>query len=226
MVPGRRSTFPQLQRALLAAVTVLHALNVYPVAGSQLRFTMVLLAIVAAICVHDALLVLADGWTWGPQRFRRAKLVLAALPIAVYLVSLSSATQAYRRLAPLDLPGTSGIHIDPDERARYHWVLQKISQSCDSFVSFPAMHSLYLWTGKLPPVYPEVDGWQPYLSRERQAVERRMLAGPRSCVLYIDHLVPFWLPAKDTSKRTLLGFIQEQFVEVDARTDFHFLVRR
>ena len=100
--------------------------------------------------MHDALLVLAAGRTWDPQLFRRAKLVLAALPIAVYLFSLVSAVQAYRRLAPLDLPGTAGIHIDGDERARYHWVLQKISQSCDSFISFPAMHSLYLWTGKLP----------------------------------------------------------------------------
>jgi len=226
MLPAFESPFPQFQRALLAAVTVLHSLTVYPVAGSQLRFTMVLLTLVATLCVHDALPVLTAGWTWDAQRLRRAKLVLAVLPIAAYLLSLASAIQVYRRLAPLDLPGTSGVHIEPDERATYHWILHKINQSCDSFVSFPAMHSLYLWTGKLPPVYAEVDGWQPYLSRERQAVERRMLEGPRSCVLYIDHLVPFWLPPNNTPGRTLLGFIQEQFVEVDARNDFHFMVRK
>ena len=186
----------------------------------------VLLTIVATVCVHDSLRVLTAGWTWPPLHLRRAKLALGALAIGAYLLSVSSAVQSYRRLVSLDLPGTSGLHIDREERANYRWVLQKIDQSCDSFVSFPAMHSLYLWTGKLPPVYPEVDGWQPYLSRERQAVERRMLEGPRSCVVYIDHLVPFWLPPKNTAHLTLLGFIQDNFVEVDVRNDFHFLVRK
>ena len=226
MLPPKESAFRQFPRALLAAVTVLGGLYVYPVAASQLRFTMVLLAIVATISVHDAVLALTAGWTWTEARRKHAQRLLAALPVAAYLLTIFTAVQVYRRLSPLDLPGTTGIHIDPDQRDGYQWVVHKVNQGCDSFVSFPAMHSFYMWTGKVPPVYPDVDGWQPYLSRERQAVERRMLEGPRSCVVFIDYLVPFWLLPEDTPDRTLLSYIQEKFVEVDRRGDFHFLVRR
>jgi hypothetical protein len=225
LVPPRNGIVP-FHRVLLASVMVLHALNVYPVASSQLRFTMVLLGIVAIVCLHDALTGLAGEWAWLWQRRRRAGIVLATMPVVAYLFLIAGGMHTYARFAALGLPGTTGIHIDPDDRALYRWVIDNVAASCDSLVSFPAMHSFYLWSGKVPPVYPDVDGWQPYLNRTRQAVERRLLDNPRACVVLVDKLVPFWLPPEDTARRTLLGFIRDHFVEQNVRDGFHLLVRK
>lgn len=143
-----------------------------------------------------------------------------------YLFSAGSAFAHYERLTPLDLRGTAGIHIDPEDRETYHWVVSHTKRSCDSLVTFPAMPSLYFWTGMMPPVYPDVDGWQAYTNRERQAIERGILASPRACVVVVDKLMRFWLPNTNASQSTLLGFIRENFVETDRHLGFHFLERK
>jgi hypothetical protein len=217
---------PAFHRAVLAALTVLHSLLIYPVAGSQMRFTMVLVAMVTVVCLHDAAQAVTATWGWDEDRRRRAGMALAALPVALYLFSLSGIVRLYTASPPLGLAGSAGIRLDREDRALYRWVLGSVGKSCDSFVSFPAMHSFYLWSGKVPPVYPDVDGWQPYLNRERQAVEQRILAGPRSCVVLVDRLMPFWLRPELTAHRTLLDFIREHFVEADSRGGFHVLVRK
>ena len=75
----------------------------------------------------------------------------------------------------------------------------------------------------VPPVYPDVDGWQPYINADRQAVERLLLSSPRACVLVSDRLIRLWLPGEST-EATLLVFIRENFVEADQHEGFHFLV--
>jgi hypothetical protein len=233
LVPPERDTIPLFYRGLLAATTVLHGLSVYPVAGSQLRLTMVLLGIAMVVYVHDSLPLVANEWNWDASKRRLARVALAALPLAGYLFSITSGVRTYAHFPPLGLAGTTGIRIDPDDRRTYHWVVDKVRASCESLVSFPAMHSLYLWSGKIPPVYQDLDGWQPYLNSQRQSVEHRLLERPRACVVFVDDLVKFWLPPEDTEHRTLLGFIRQRFVEQDflphgdqsyARKGFHLLV--
>ncbi len=156
---------------------------------------------------------------------RRAEKAAIAFALAGYLFSVGGALNHYLRLPALDLPGTSGVHIDPDDRATYHWVVSHARGSCDSLISFPAMHSVYFWTGMMPPVYPDVDGWQAYANADRQAVERRVLSSPRACVLVIDNLMPVWFPGQNTQS-TLFDFIRENFVEAARHEGFHFMVRK
>jgi hypothetical protein len=224
LLPGADA--PVWPRRVLAAVTVLQALNVYPVAGSQVRFTIVLLTITAALNVHDSLSVLVSQKRWSSPAMRRAEIAAALFVCAGYLVSADVALAAYLRLPSLDLPGAQGVHLEPADRYRYHWIVSRVRNNCDSLVSFPAIHSVYLWTGMVPPVYPDVDGWQAYTNAARQAVERSVLASPRACVVISDPLTRFWLPAGEATPATLLGFIRAHFVEVDRYDGLHFLVRR
>ncbi len=225
LLPGASANFALWPRSVLAAVTVMHAMNVYPVAGSQLRFTMVLVAIAAAKMAHDAWTVLRRDTIWNRRTMRRAEKAVVAFAVAGYLFSLGSALTNYLRLTPLDLPGTSGVHIDPDDGVTYHWIVSHALGSCDSLVSFPAMHSVYFWTGMVPPVYPDVDGWHAYANADRQAVERSVLSSPRACVLVSDNLIRFWFPGENT-EASVLVFIRENFVESARYEGFHFLVRK
>jgi len=226
LLPGARTGTPLWPRSVLAAVTVLHAMNVYPVAGSQVLFTLVLLAITAAVNVHDAWSILGRDGMWSSKIMRRAEMAAVFLAFAGYVASTDVAFGAYAGKPPLDLPGTQGVHLQAEDRQKYHWIVSQVRGTCDSLVSFPAMHSVYFWTGMLPPVYPDVDGWQAYTNAERQAVERNILASPRSCVLINDTLTRFWLPAGEKTPSTLLGFIREHFVEVNRYEGLHFLVRK
>jgi hypothetical protein len=225
LLPGASAHFALWPRAVLAAVTAMQALSVYPVAGSQLRFSTVLVAIVAAQIAHDAWMVLRRDGAWTRLAIRRAEKAAIAFALAGYLFFVGGALDRYLRLPALDLPGTSGVHIDPDDRVTYHWVVSHARDSCDSLISFPAMHSVYFWTGMMPPVYPDVDGWQAYENADRQAVERRVLSSPRACVLVIDNLLPVWFPGNNT-QATLFSFIHENFVEAARHEGFHFLVRK
>ena len=224
MLPSTAAV-PLWPRAVLASLTVMQAMIVYPVAGSQLRFMMVPLALVAMVMVYEAWIALGLGEIWSGLRTRRAEHAAIAFLLACYLFTAGRALINYRQLAPLDLVGTSGVHVDSADRGTYHWIVSH-ARACDALVSFPAMHSVYFWTGKVPPVYPDVDGWQPYANRERQTVERQVLSSPRACVLVIDKLVDFWLPMDGAVQPTLLGFIRDNFAEADRREGFHFLVRK
>jgi hypothetical protein len=229
VLPRRRQAYssPHWQRNLLAAMTVVQALSVYPVAGSQVRFSLVLLAISAGWMVHAAWTSLAKEQIWPAGVARRAGQWAIAVALAGYLFFAARALNNYMRLPPLQLPGTYGVHIEQDDRATYHWVVANTrDNSCDSLVSFPAMHSVYLWTGMVPPVYPDVDGWQAYENTARQAVERRLLSSPRACVLYIDKLMKFLIPHAEADQSTLLGFIRGNFVEIAERNGFHLLMRK
>jgi len=225
LLPGVQTT-PLWPRCILAAITVMEAMSVYPVAGSQLRFTTVLLAIAATQMVYDSWTVLGRAAIWSGESMRRAEKAAIAVVLAAYIWSAGRALTNYLHLAPLDLNGTSGVHIDAADRNTYHWIVSHARGSCDSLVSFPAMHSVYFWTGMVPPVYPDVDGWQAYTNAGRQSIERRILSSPRACVLIVDKLMDFWLPPGDENKVTLLAFIRENFTEAYGRDGFHFLVRK
>lgn len=226
LLPGESTALGPWPRSVLACVTVMQAMAVYPVAASQLRFTMVLISISAAQITHDAWIALARRSYWNPRVVRRFETAAMVFALGGYLFSAGSAFAHYTRLSPLDLRGTAGIHIDPEDRATYHWIVSRTQKSCDSLVSFPAMPSLYFWTGMMPPVYPDVDGWQAYTNTERQAIERRILSSPRACVVVVDKLMSFWLPNINQSQPTLLGFIRDHFVETDRHLGFHFLERK
>jgi hypothetical protein len=174
---------------------------------------------------YDAWVVLIPTIRKGcaPRPYGR---VAIALLLGAYCVAAGRALIKYVSAAPLDFNGTSFIRVNPIDRATYYWAVSHARNNCDSLVSFPAMNSIYFWTGMFPPVYPDVDGWQPYRNEDRQIVERRILNSPRACVLIIDELMTFWFPGTDQAKPALLHYIRENFAETGQRNGFHFLVRK
>ena len=175
--------------------------------------------------VYDAWVVLLPVIRMGsaPRPYGR---VAIALLLAAYCVAAGHALNKYVASAPLDFNGTSFIRVNPIDRDTYYWAVSHARSDCDSLVSFPAMHSIYFWTGMFPPVYPDVDGWQPYSNQDRQNVERRILKSPRACVLIIDELMTLWFPSNGAAKPALLRYIHENFAETAQRNGFHFLMRK
>jgi hypothetical protein len=218
----------QFQRALLCMVTVMHSLYIYPVAGSQLRFTMLLLTIVSCVCLHDALPVLAAQLRWNHATQRRAGFATSAALYCGLAIILADRINAYTSLPLLDLPGTGAIRVPADQKATYHRIADTVHRSCDTFLTFPPISSLYIWTGKMPPLEPDIDGWQAY-STSAQVQIAQLQAHPasaRTCVLYAPTEAGFWLRHDRASHRLMLNYIEAHFREAEQMNGYRLMTRK
>jgi hypothetical protein len=221
-------------RTLLAATAVLQTLYAYPVAGSQVAFTRVLLIVAAGVCLADALEDLPIRWRSG-----LSSKVLAAAIVTIILLSYPAqfwrARRTYYAKTPLGLPGAERIHVEPQEAAAFQWMVGQLKEHCDTFVGYPGIPSLYFWTGKPmpgpakePPGPLNADAWALLLSpAQQQAIVNEFALHPEGCVIYHPSGVSFWNPTgADERSLPLVQFVRRNFKTVSAMGDYEFQIRR
>ncbi|MGD1174049.1 hypothetical protein ACKUVQ_12280 [Mycobacterium seoulense] len=156
--PGDPDGQTQFARLLLPPLAVLQALHAFPVAGSQVSWSAILLIPVGALSI-------ANGVRWaafslGDRRARRAPITVAAIVATVAVggvvgiqlkQGLDQNRAAYGSSVSLGLPGAENVHVSPKEAANYQAVVAAIDKNCESFVMLPVMNSFYLWTQREPP---------------------------------------------------------------------------
>ena len=219
------NTFP---RALLCAVTVLQTLYAYPIAGSQLSFIQVLPIIIVMTCLGDLL-----QWQQKrlsvipPMLLRAAALMLLLWVAASYLVIARSERKFYDSLPSLELRGAERIHLYPEQVQDYRWLVQNLNDHCDTFMGFPELPSLHIWTGKDPLPGLELDDWILIVSGERQVAASAALSGhPNACAIYNPDLVGFWNRThQDLNSLPLVRYLHQNFKVVGATGQFNLLVR-
>jgi hypothetical protein len=224
-------------RILLCTTAVLQTLYAYPMAGSQTGFLRVLLILVAAVSLLDGLRSLPPSVRLATmvRAFARpaGAVALAAVALA-YPVLGYRANRLYASLTPLGLPGAGRIHVDREEAEDYQWLVARLRQNCDTFVSLPGIPSLYFWTGKplpgpehQPPGPLNFDNWMYTLSSaQQQTIVDDFSRHPNACAVYHPSGVASWNRGKlDIREWPLANYILTHFKTAGRTGDYQFMIR-
>jgi len=209
-------------RVLIPALAALQFLHAYPVPGSQLYWSTLLLVFVGGICIGDGVEELsAAGAAWRP-RFRLWP-ALALVPVCAFglWLCLKPLRTQYRTVkatydagVPLDLPGAREMRISEPMAVQLQELTSGIRAHCDTFMTLPGMNSLNIFAGQEPPA--ELAGPWPFFvnaDEQRQIVEK-VRGIRRFCFVYKPDLLEFWTSFSGGVKperRPLIRYFEEEF---------------
>jgi len=219
---------------LLAWLATLQTLYAYPIAGSQAPFSNVLLIVVVAVCLSDALRECAPQIR-GAIPARGVAATIVCLVLLSYPVQVWRARNVYRSQTPLDLPGTGLVRIEPREAAAFTWLVRELKRNCDTFVAYPGLPSLHFWTGLpmpgpvIQPPGPLNSGqWTDLFSpAQQQSIVDEFARHPNGCVVYHPSGIRFWnRSGVDQGSLPLVHYVQDNFKTVGTMDDYQFQVRK
>lgn len=170
-----------LFRVVLCFMAVWQSLQAYPVAGSQIGVGTLFMVLVYALCLYDALNMIAllartrPYWQYTGSP-KTAGLWLQAGTIAAMLEFLFVQCQPvarwrqYESFEPLGLPGAHYRRVPPQQALCYRALTRMLRTNCDTFVAMPGLNSLYFWTGKSSPTYFNISGENVMPNDDHQAL--------------------------------------------------------
>lgn len=229
-------TYKRFLRVLLPALAIGQTLQVYPVAGSQMGIAAATFVPAAVLCLDDALTELR-AWSEarGVVALRRfgivATVLAAALAVQFTVDSILrpavTNVLAYDDRESMPFAGAGALHLSAEEVERYSRLVDLIhSHRCSTFIGYPNLDSLYLWSGiEAPP--PKAPGaWINALDDEsQQRVVDEMKASPRPCAIRSDEQAEAWLhgspPPLDAP---LVDYIFNDFRPVAEVDQFTFML--
>ena len=230
------TAYKRLVRVALPAMAVAEALQVYPVAGSQMGIASVTFVPVGALCLADALTSLR-AWGEGRDTAVASRLGIVITVVGVALAAqftldtmvrpgASNAIAYYRDRKPLPFPGASALRLSPEEVDVYSRLVDLLHQHhCTNFVGYPNIDSLYLWSGiEAPP--PKAPGaWMKAVEAgEQERIVREMKATPRPCAIRSYTRAEAWLHSPTPPDAPLVNYIFNDFKPVAEVGDFEFLL--
>ncbi len=227
--------FKRFLRVLLPAVAVAGVLGAYPVPGAQVGIASLMFVPVGALCIADALASLrawsATRGELGLARFGAAAAVACAalagmLALGQVLLPAISNTIAYRDRTPLPFPGAGQVRLTPEEVEEYEGVVDFLERNrCTSFVGYPDIDSLYLWTGIEAPQPYAPGAWIAALDEKGQnRVLAQVRSSPRPCAFRNETVAGAWLGGRPAPDTPLVHYIFEDFEEVGGSGNFILLL--
>ncbi len=229
------SQFKRFLRIFLPALAVAQALQVYPVAGSQMGIAALTFVPVGALCIADGLAVLA---AWSAERGREglerfgvvATVVLVALAVdigvnAIVRPGIDSISN-YRHNTALPFPGASDLHLPADQVQQYAAMVDALHEhGCTDFIGYPNINSMYLWSGIEPPPPAAPGVWLEALDSERQQrIVDELRASKRPCVVRSEPRAALWLSGREVPDRPLVRYVFGDFKPVETVGEFEFLL--
>lgn len=216
-------------RVLLPALAVLESLQAYPIAGSQLSMASLGLVPVGAIILGDGIRQLrAASVAPGGMVNAVGPVAAAALLINVvaFLALALTVTAAFVTGTPLGLPGAESVRLQAQPAGHLRQLVAAVDRDCSSFITFPGMNSLYLWTAEGPPTPVHIEQWWLVLDANQQQALVQQLAGkPRLCVIKNQHVIDMWAQGRPIPRLPLVDFIDQEFVHDSSYGDYELLVR-
>jgi hypothetical protein len=224
-------------RVLLPTLAVAEVLQVYPVAGSQMRIAAVMFVAVGGICIGDALTSLrAWSATRGAGALERfgvvSTLAIVALgaKFAVDGVALPAVTKAlvYGEEKALPFPGATDLRLPLAEAEAYERVVELLHRHrCTEFIGYANVDSLYLWSQIDPPRPSAPSAWMLALDEgEQRRILRQMRATPRPCAVRNEFVAGAWLAGRPRPETPLVDYVFNDFVVVEKIGNFEFMVPR
>ena len=208
-----------LARVLLAALAVIEALQVYPVAGTQQWLAALMLVPVGAVILNDGLRQLqALPLT---ARSKSLLIVSRSLPrgavvvnVAVWTFFLYLMGTGYVSNKALGLPGTELMRLPPAQASALQSLASVTDRDCTTLITLPRMESLNLWTEKagLASLYSDVGIWIFSLDAAKQqsiVTELGRLQGV--CVVRSQAVLGFEAQGRPVPRRPLVEYIDTAF---------------
>jgi hypothetical protein len=216
---------PERQGATLFVVSLalLQALHVYPVAGSQVAWATFLFIPVGGVLLVRGWRTVVDA---GLSRWRLVGPVLGlATVVLTTLSALSSGAllrSTYEAGVALGLPGAESIRVRPRDAERYR-LLSRALARCTTFVTFPGLNSLYLFSRVEAPTMMNTTSWVTLLSpaQQREIAERLSRMPDPVCAVRIRERDGA-LHRFDTP---LTRYIRDEFFTVFTVDDYAFMER-
>jgi hypothetical protein len=236
--PGgaRESQFKLFLRVFLPALAVGQALQVYPVAGSQMGIAAVSFVPVGALCIADGLHLLRE---WSAARGREGLErfgVIAAVALLAFAVDLGvnaiarpgiNSFDSYRHATALPFPGATALHLPEDQVQAYEAMVNALHEhGCTDFIGYPNVNSMYLWSGIEPPA-PDAPGvWLEALdSGKQQRIVDELRASKKPCVIRSEARAALWLSGRPPPPpRPLVRYVFRDFRPVKSVGEFEFML--
>ncbi len=234
---GPRPPYETFVRVLLPALALAETLQVYPVAGSQMRISAVVFIPVAIICLNDALTALSAWSREGGLRSTGfaaevAPVLLVAVVGVFALNALArpafSSAVTYSRNDPLPFPDATLLRLPEPETETYTYIVRWLQEErCTSFIGYPNINSLYLWSGIEPPPPSAPGAWIEALDSEaQQRIVDSLRASPRPCGIRNESIAAGWLGGEPPPDRPLVRYIFDDLRPVDRVGEFELLLPR
>jgi hypothetical protein len=224
----------ELARRLLPPLAALQALHAFPVAGSQVGWSVFLLVPVGAICIGNGVRGLRwamDGRDLG--RYLTPIGVAVALALIVFVGETTLRRPydrrhaLYERLEPLGLRGSNRIRLVDGDTDRFRRIAATLESRCSTFVALPGLNSFYLWSGKEPPTGLSPGDWMFLLNdEEQQRVVAATRSSPDPCLLENASTVGFWAQGRQLPDGPLLRFMRAEFTPASVFGPFDLLKLR
>jgi len=222
-------------RVLLPTLGVAEVLQVYPVAGSQMRIAAVMFVAVGGLCLADALVSLRD---WSAARgavslvrfgaIASVAIVALGAKFAVDGIVLPAITKglAYGKEKALPFPGATSLRLPPAEAESYERMVVLLHRNrCSGFIGFANVDSLYLWSRIDPPRPSAPSAWMFALDEgEQQRILRQMRATPRPCAFVNEAVAGAWLAGRPRPETPLVRYVFDHFRVVERTGAFEFML--
>jgi hypothetical protein len=217
--PVGTSDSERFARTALVALAVLESLIAYPVAGSQIQLSALLVLPVGIVCVHDGIRQLRPeiGRLHRPfSRIVMGTLASVALVAGITWLGLdfgtkfSNARATFRSGSSMTLPGTDLIHLPKAETLDLSSLSNAIRRRCSTFISLPGMNSLYFFTREDPPTTFNTTTWMYLLDGTQQnEIVREVIRQHRSrlCVVDSPGVLAFWEEGRPLPMRPLVRYV-------------------
>ncbi|HET7417568.1 MAG TPA: hypothetical protein VFJ61_08095 [Solirubrobacterales bacterium] len=236
--PPQGAAEPQFKRFLrlfLPALAVAEALQVYPVAGSQMAIAALTFVPVGALCFADGL---AELQAWSAARGREglerfgviAAVALVALAVVFGIDSIVkpgiNSVRTYRDQPALPFAGATDMHLPEDQVQAYTAMVDALHENgCTAFIGYPNINSLYLWSGIEPPAPAAPGVWLLALdSKRQQRIVNELRASKRPCVVRNEQRAALWLAGREVEQRPLVRYVFGDFRPVETVGEFEFLL--
>jgi len=222
---GGDDTVGPYARLLLPVLAVLESLQPYPIAGSQLSMAALGLIPVGAIVLGDGVRQLRSlGAT-----IRTVSWVAPAalvINVTVFLLFALTVIAGFRSDTALGLRGAGSVRLPAQSAAQLRELVAAVDRNCSSFVTFPGMDSLYIWTAQQPPTPVRAEVWWLVLdANQQQSLVQQLAARPRLCVIKNQRTVDMWSQGGAQPTGPLVSFIDQEFVDDSSYGDYELLVR-
>lgn len=232
---ARESTYKRFLRVLLPMLAIAETLQAYPVPGSQLGIAAVSFVPVGALCLADAAL---DLQAWSKARdaatVRNLGLTVGVLTVALpamfalNVIVLPGASNAllYRDQEKLALPGAEVMHLPASSVETYVGLVDLLHEHhCSTFVGYPNVNSLYLWSGIEAPQPAIPNAWMyGTTNAQQQQVVDEMSASPQPCVVKNEELAAPYLHGLPPPDTPLVDYVLNDFHTVAKVGPFEFMV--
>lgn len=228
VVPGSNPA-TSFARLLLPLLAILQALHGYPVAGSQIGLSALLLVPVGALCIATGVRGLMQLTPAGSERTALAGFGLVAVFVLAWFVVNADLREprnqnraAYNAGVPLGLPGSDEIRLPNSEEVEtYRAITAAIRRDCPATLMEPGMNSFYLWAGQEPPSF-TATGWETLFDESHQ---RRVIADtasiPQLCLLRNPALQAAW----GVSEGSLVSYLERGFEPLGKWGEYELLRR-